>query len=358
MPDLLDLDGSISGSDEPSCIYVFSDDAALIASIDTLLLALPVGKSVVISNRLDVFKTRLVSPAPGLLIIDGRLPEALSALSMAKDANSLLYTFFLAPHAHDIPQAFARDADDCLAFPLQYEEVAARIRRLPGMTRARTEDTHIASQLQQGLVEIGRDMGLDEEHMLARFDRIAYFHDAATAAHERRVGRYAALLARVAGCSVAEITALERAAPLHDIGKIGVASTLLNKREKLSTAERGFLYSHVDMGYEILNIGTLPLLRLAAGIARSHHERFDGNGYPQGLHGERIPLEARIVALADVYDALASTRPYKPAWDAHTIGDFIRENSGTHFDPHLVDAFNRHAEAFRTLQSELSFADS
>ncbi|WP_293781235.1 HD domain-containing phosphohydrolase [uncultured Oxalicibacterium sp.] len=342
----------------PSCIDLFSDDGALAARIAGLLRALRPGAEVAVGHQLAWLSARLASTASRLLIIDGRLPDAFPALNQAKQAGPRVRVLFLAPDVHRMQQAFACHADDALIFPWHADEVGARMQRLLAIRREGVEEAQVARQLKRGLTEIGRDLGLDEEHMLARFDRIAYFHDAATAAHERRVARYAGLLARAAGGSAAESLALEHAAPLHDIGKVGIAPELLNKREKLSAAERAFLCSHVDMGYEILNIGTLPLLRLAAEIARSHHERFDGTGYPQGLCGERIPFEARVVALADVYDALTSPRPYKPAWDAQTVADFIRENSGTHFDPHLVDAFTRHEEAFRTLQSELSLADS
>ncbi|HEX5871125.1 MAG TPA: HD domain-containing phosphohydrolase, partial [Longimicrobium sp.] len=128
-------------------------------------------------------------------------------------------------------------------------------------------------------------------------------------------------------------------APLHDLGKVGIPDGVLLKPGRLSDGERELMQRHTEIGAEILAAGRSRMVRMAEGIARAHHERWDGTGYPLGLAGESIPLPARIVALADFYDALSSDRPYRAAWPRERVVDEIAAGRGTHFDPAVVDAF-------------------
>jgi putative two-component system response regulator len=181
-----------------------------------------------------------------------------------------------------------------------------------------------------------RDAHLDT---LRRLSRAVEFHDGETGAHIERVGEHAAAIGRKLGLEDATVERLRLAAPLHDIGKIGVPATLLKKPGPLSAAERLVVQGHAELGRELLAGSGGDLLELAATIAWTHHERWDGGGYPRGLAGDAIPLAGRIVALADVFDAITSDRPYRSARSIEAAFDTIAEERGRAFDPGVVDAF-------------------
>lgn len=157
--------------------------------------------------------------------------------------------------------------------------------------------------------------------------------------HVARVGALAHHLALAAGCSSYFAMAIGIAAPLHDIAKLALPDALLHKQGPLTAEETQVIRSHAELGARILRGRGLPLLDLAAEIALCHHESWDGSGYPRGLAGERIPLEGRIVGIADVFDALLSRRPYKDAWPAEAVRVYLAEGAGNRFDPRLADLF-------------------
>ncbi len=169
----------------------------------------------------------------------------------------------------------------------------------------------------------------------------AEYRDQDTAFHLKRMSHYSRIIAKELGLSSHEQELIFYASPLHDVGKIGIPDAILQKPGPLTPEERQIMKRHPEIGYEILSKSDSELMQKSALIALTHHEKFDGSGYPRGLKGEGIPLEGRIVALADVFDALASRRPYKEAWDLDEIFRFVESQSGSHFDPHVVAAFNR-----------------
>jgi putative nucleotidyltransferase with HDIG domain len=175
--------------------------------------------------------------------------------------------------------------------------------------------------------------------VLERLATAAEFRDDDTGQHTRRVGEMAARLALAVGQSEADAALLRRAAPLHDVGKIAVPDAILLKPGRLTQEELAVMRTHAARGAEILAGGRSPLVTCAARIARSHHERWDGTGYPDGLAGQAIPIEARIVAVADFVDALSHDRVYRPAWPAAEVLAEVRRGRGTHFDPAIVDAY-------------------
>jgi putative two-component system response regulator len=165
------------------------------------------------------------------------------------------------------------------------------------------------------------------------------FKDTDTGTHIWRMAAYSRALADAVGWSAPACTQLEMAAPMHDIGKLAIPDNILHKPGKLDTAEWAIMQTHSEVGYRILSKSSAPLLRMAATIARHHHERWDGSGYPAGLAGNDIPEMARIVAIADVFDALSMPRPYKDAWPMERVVQTLRETSGSHFEPRLVASF-------------------
>ena len=189
--------------------------------------------------------------------------------------------------------------------------------------------------------------------MLERFAVAADVKEEASGEHGYRVGALASLLAKDIGCSRNECFAIELAARLHDIGKIGVPDRILLNSQELKEAERHFMATHTILGAELLAKSNIPQLRMAEQIARSHHEWWNGEGYPSKLKGKRIPLHARIVALADVFDALTHGRPYAEAWPIDQALAEIRNRRGTQFDPDLTDLFVELIERLRKQHADL-----
>ena len=174
--------------------------------------------------------------------------------------------------------------------------------------------------------------------MMQKLVAAAEFRDNETGEHIKRMSQYAVTIGRRLGLGEAECRILELAAPMHDIGKVGISDTILLKPGPLTPEESAIMQQHPSIGARILE-GDHPLIKASRDIALTHHEKWDGSGYPQGLAGEEIPLFGRICALTDVFDALTSARPYKEAWPLEKALDLIREQAGRHFDPHLVEVF-------------------
>lgn len=201
----------------------------------------------------------------------------------------------------------------------------------PSVVRARVR-THLS------LVQVHEVM-TTRLQIVQCLGRAAEYKDNETGMHVVRMSHYARTLAKAMGFPDQVADELLHAAPMHDVGKIGIPDAILTKPGKLSDDEWVVMKQHTVIGAEILGQHPSGLLNLAATIARSHHERWDGTGYPDGLKGEDIPVAARIVAVADVFDALTSERPYKHAWSVEDALDLIRQQSGKHFDPTVVDVF-------------------
>ncbi|MEJ1297854.1 MAG: two-component system response regulator [Candidatus Sedimenticola sp. (ex Thyasira tokunagai)] len=176
--------------------------------------------------------------------------------------------------------------------------------------------------------------------IIQRLGRAAEYKDNETGMHVIRMSNSSRLIAQAYGGNDAWVEMFYNAAPMHDIGKIGIPDHVLLKPGKLDSDEWELMKKHAEFGAEIIGEDDNPLLQMSRTIALTHHEKWDGSGYPKGLVGEEIPLEGRIVAIADVYDALTSERPYKKAWSVEDAVKLIDENSDSHFDPSLVKLFH------------------
>jgi two-component system response regulator RpfG len=228
---------------------------------------------------------------------------------------------------------------DFLTKPVDARECLARCRNLLTLRRQQLalEDKR---RLLEGMVdEATREIREREKETLLRLARAGEFRDEETGYHLIRMARYSRLIANAIGLERDEAESIELAAPLHDIGKIGIPDGILLKPARLDETEWNTMQRHPVIGHEILKGSASKYVRMGALIALGHHERYDGKGYPNGLEGDHIPLCARIVAVADVYDALTSVRPYKTAWKSADAFDYIRTQRGKHFDPRLADAF-------------------
>jgi HD superfamily phosphodiesterase len=180
-----------------------------------------------------------------------------------------------------------------------------------------------------------------QEEIVMRLSIAAEFRDSTTYNHLVRMSLYSYLIAKEMGFDEEWCEKLKLAAPMHDIGKLGIKDTILLKPAKLTDEEFEEMKKHTIYGYEILKDSTIDILKMASNIALCHHEKYDGTGYPRGLKGEEIPIEARIVAVADVFDALTSRRPYKEPYEIERAVEIIEKDSGKHFDPKVVQSFKK-----------------
>jgi putative two-component system response regulator len=212
----------------------------------------------------------------------------------------------------------------------------------------RDREAQLAKKVREQTVEI-RD---SREEIALRLIAASEHRDNETGMHVRRIGLYAAEMARLLGWDERGVETIQSAAPMHDIGKIGVPDAILQKPGALTEEEWVTMKRHTTMGATILKGSTVPFIRMGARIAIGHHEKWDGSGYPKGLRGEEITLEARITALVDVFDAASNRRHYKDPWPEDQVVALIQKGRGTHFDPVLVDLFLANLHRFRAILAE------
>jgi putative two-component system response regulator len=236
-------------------------------------------------------------------------------------------------------KALEAGATDFLNKPIDKTEFTIRVKNMLALydTQRKLADKAqwLAEEIQKAIKEI-RDR---ESELIHRLSKAAEYRDPETGLHIKRMSWYSKHIATQLGLSLEEQELILEAAAMHDIGKVGIPDAILLKPGKLTESEFYFMKEHAKIGYDILNGSSSRLMRMGAEIALVHHEKYDGTGYPNGLKGEEISIYGRIIAVADVFDALTSTRPYKQAWPIEKAIAFLKNNSGKHFDPQCVAAF-------------------
>ena len=267
-------------------------------------------------------------------------------------------------------------ASDFLTKPIDPSELAPRVRNVLTVKQHQDNLKNYANRLEEAVQHRTIELEASRKDVIYCLARAVEYRDDVTGRHVERVGQYAGIIAVGLGLDDKTVRMLEQAAQLHDVGKVGIPDeillkpgklspdefeqmqrhTLFGKRivERMSDHEWNKLRQHVVIGSRILDVPRSPLLTMAARIALTHHERWDGTGYPLGLAGEDIPLEGRITSVADVFDALSSRRPYKPAYPIDRCFEIIREECGSHFDPKVVEAFISKRDLIVQTQIELA----
>lgn len=201
------------------------------------------------------------------------------------------------------------------------------------------------------VIKLNQEIEKTQKEVVFTMGAIGESRSKETGNHVKRVAEYSYVFAKTIGLSEKEADLIRQASPMHDIGKVGIPDAILNKPGRLDEKEWKIMKTHARLGYNMLKHSSRPLLQTAATIAHTHHERWDGQGYPAGLAGENIPIVGRITAIADIFDALGSDRCYKKAWSDESIFQYYREEGGKIFDPKLVDVFFKHLDVFLKIRN-------
>ncbi|PIE01771.1 MAG: two-component system response regulator [Acidobacteria bacterium] len=248
--------------------------------------------------------------------------------------------------------AMEAGATEYMYKPLNTFEFGARVKNLLNLRKYQILYQDKAHLLQREIDEKVRDIVDREFETLSVLGRAAEYKDTETSNHVKRVASYARLLAEKLGKNAIFQETIFHAAPLHDVGKIGIPDHILTKPGRLTKEEFEVMKQHPEIGYCILKNSKSPYLQAGGLIARSHHEKYDGSGYPYGLSGNQIPLMGRIISLVDVFDALTSKRPYKKAWPFNLALKEIKDCNGTHFDPKIVNAFFQNLVGIKAIKEQ------
>ncbi|TCK60957.1 HD domain-containing phosphohydrolase [Seleniivibrio woodruffii] len=330
-----------------------------IVSVDDNKLNLMLIESMLESMHLEI--KSFTDPRQALHYIRSSQPDLILTDYMMPDMDGISLIRSVREFDHDVPMvmitavddddsiklsALNAGASDFLYKPLKLYEFQVRVKNLLSLRKNQLLLKDRAALLQQEVEMATEKIRMREFETLTIIGRASEYKDTETGNHIKRVAHYSKALSEHIGMDPEFTDALYFSAPLHDIGKLGIPDSILLKPGKLDVEEFAVMKQHTTIGYKILADSEGKYLKFGAEIALSHHERWDGKGYPQGLAEENIPICGRIVAVSDVFDALLSKRTYKEKWQYDDARQFIKENSGVMFDPCVVDAFDKLKGAF------------
>ena len=324
----------------------------------------------------------IAETSPDVVLLDIMMPEVsgleiLSAMRTDPRLCHIPVIVLTACTGADVKlNALKLGPSDFLSKPVDASELILRLRNVLAVKAYQDHLAEHSHELEHKVEQRTKEVVESRQQIIHCLARAAEYRDDDTGKHVLRVGMYAKIIAIELGFNASQADLIEQAAQLHDIGKIGVPDSVLLKEGKLSPDEFDVIKSHCQIGNYIINPMThneyqsykkhsevgakllemegYPVLQLAGVIAVSHHEKWDGSGYPNGLQGEEIPIEGRITAVADVFDALSSERPYKPAFSLDKCLEIMLEGKGKHFDPCVLDAFLKRLPDIVKIQEQLN----
>ena len=335
-----------SESMELARILVVDDEPANLKLLEKLLTSQGYPAPVLVQDSRETLQ-RYQQLRPDLILLDINMPhlDGYQIMEQLKALNDPLLPPIVVLTAQlgreHMVKALALGARDFVGKPFDRVELLMRVRNLLDAQRAHRLLHDQKAALEEMVRVRTEDLNRTRLQVVHRLGRAAEYRDNETGLHTIRMSHYAARLAHSLGWSAADCELLLHASPMHDVGKIGIPDAVLLKPGKFEPHEWEIMKTHAEIGAHILGDSDSDLLQLASTIARSHHEKWDGSGYPQGLAGEAIPLAGRIVAVADVFDALTSSRPYKKAWPVEDAVQLIRDGAGSHFDPTVAAHFQQ-----------------
>lgn len=341
-------------------VLILDQDAQRAADLSALVLAIDPHLTVEVFQKAEAALAWLRWHSADMIIADSRLPaiedqvliRCVRALPQGAELPLLMLT---GRDDHPARQrVLEAGATDYLSKPLDRHECLARCRNLLTQRSQARIIQERARWLEKRVADATAEIRVREHETLLRLAKAGEYRDEETGNHIIRMAKYSRLIAEEMGLSREECDCIELAAPMHDIGKIGVPDHILLKPARLTAEEMDIMKTHARIGYEILKDSPSQYLQMGAIIALHHHEKFNGTGYPHGLAGEEIPLPARIVAIADAYDALTSERPYKAVWTSQQAVHYLNAQRGMHFDPRCLEAFNARLEPITRIQHLLA----
>ncbi|THF65202.1 HD domain-containing phosphohydrolase [Pseudothauera rhizosphaerae] len=329
---------------DDSPILIVDDEPANLKLLDKLLSGQGYTRLSCVEDPREVLPLYL-RQRPDLILLDINMPhldgyQVMEQLRALEDPLLPPIVILTAEHGRGhLLKALAAGARDYLSKPFDRTELLMRVRNLLDARRAH-RSTHEQKAFLEEMVHLRtEEVVATRLQIVQRLGRAAEYRDNETGQHILRMSNIAALLAGRLGWEGAEVELMLHASPMHDIGKIGIPDAVLLKPGKLDGEEWEIMKRHAVIGAELLAGDDSSLLRMAREIALGHHEKWDGSGYPGGLAGIGIPHSARIAAVADVFDALTSARPYKEAWSVERAVAHMRDQAGQHFDPDVIEAF-------------------
>jgi len=290
-----------------------------------------------------------------ILLVDYMMPgmDGVELMMRAHEINPDILTIMITAAGDDDDKvkltALNEGAIDFLKKPVNAAEYRARMKNVSKLKKSQIILDDFSHQMEKEVEIATRTLVRREKEALRVLSNAAEYKDPETASHVSRVAHYSKLLAEAHGLDSKEQEVVFNASPLHDIGKVGISDAILLKPGKLDEEETKMMKEHTSIGMNILESSENPFLKAGAIIAYTHHEKFDGSGYPHGLKGEEIHIYGRITAIADVFDALTSKRPYKEPWSFERATAYLQEQSGIHFDPALCDLFIDNLDAVESI---------
>jgi len=301
---------------------------------------------------------------PDLLVLDLHMPhmEGFKIMDQLREVEKSDYLpiLVISQERNRVIQfsALEAGAKDFLVKPYDSIEVLLRIRNFLEVRKLHNEVRDQNKTLEKRVQERTEQLHQSQKDVIQRLSRAVEYRDSETGTHTMRMAQFTYFLAWAVGLSPIECEILSTASSLHDVGKIGIPDKILQKSGKLTSEEWEIMKTHTTIGAELLSGSASMFLKLGEEIALTHHEKWNGTGYPKGLKGEKIPLAGRICGICDVFDALTSKRPYKEAWSIDEALKEIKKGSGQHFDPNIVDCFFKILPQIRRIQEQYSDSDA